>query len=122
MRLSLEEAQRIAAKLGLTWDEFRRSYTDELWPGTVSFLLRRDNGGCIFLKWGNDYRLSSCLIESFKPMSCRQFPAGFSERECRDGLESLWGLGVSPSSELYGEEKALRAFQVFLKSLESRLG
>ncbi len=62
-----EDAQRIAAHLGLGQDEFRSRYTREV-DGRLS-LLENPSGDCVFL---TGERL--CSIQPVKPRGCVTFP------------------------------------------------
>jgi Fe-S-cluster containining protein len=115
--LSQAEAQSIADRLGLTWEELMDRYVDPRWPGTKSFLLRQQHGACIFLEHPMGSNKSSCLIYPCKPATCTEWIPNLQRSECREGLAKYWGLTVSPSGELQGTEEDIRHFQVFLKSL-----
>lgn len=113
--LSQMEARRIADGLGLAGTEFRDRYADPRWSGT-DFLLRQENGACVFLRYEESNR-TSCLIQAFKPASCQEWGASLSREECREGLSQHWGLAVSPSGRLEGSQGAREHFQTFLESL-----
>jgi hypothetical protein len=117
VRLTLEEAQRIAAELQITWDEFVNVYLDLRWPGTESFLLRQGNRGCIFLKQGKGESIASCLIHSFRPSSCRDWAPGLNRPECLEGLSRYWALSVDSNGELKGTGEEMQRFQEFLESI-----
>ena len=84
-QVNLNEAQALAKKLGIKWEVFKAEYTDPRWPGTQTFLLRKENGACIFLKKTPD-GLSLCRIHSAKPSCCSEWQAGLDKPECREGL------------------------------------
>ena len=117
-RVSLEEGERIAAGLGLSWDDFREKYTDPRWPGTASFIFRHSGGACVFLKRESNLPSAYCLIHSFKPSACSDWRESPGQMECREGLSKLWGLEVDPSGEFTGPPGKLRAFKAFIESLE----
>jgi hypothetical protein len=116
VRLNQVEARQIADGLGISWDEFLERYVDQRWPGVESFLLRQDNGACVFLKQKEDNQ-SICLIHPFKPSACQEWVPSLHRRECREGLAKYWGLRVGSQGELQGEEERIYRFQLFLKSL-----
>lgn len=86
VRLGLAEAQHIAYKLGIGWDEWLNLYTDRRWPGTASFLLRHCNGACVFLEQTKVHNVTLCLIQSFKPSACRDWMPSLYQHDCREGL------------------------------------
>lgn len=117
--MSLAEAGRIADALGISWNVFHGKYLDHRWPGTESFLIRHRRGSCIFLKRGKNRKLSSCLIHSFRPSSCREWLPGLHRSECQQGLTKYWGLRVGGNGELEGTKRRLQRFQALLESLDS---
>ncbi len=117
-RLSLTEAREIADRLGIDWAEFSKTYLENYWPEAQSFTLAHRNGSCIFLRRQEGYG-GSCSIQAFKPLSCREWNPSVFRKECQEGLNSQWGLRVSPSGRLEGAEDNLRGFQLFLISLNS---
>ena len=100
VRLDLMEARRIADGLGIMWDKFLERYTDQAWPGTSSFLIRRENGACAFLEHLDEDKPACCRIHDFKPTSCREWSPGLYRSECRTGLSKHWGLAVSSSGQI----------------------
>ncbi|RPJ60900.1 MAG: YkgJ family cysteine cluster protein [Dehalococcoidia bacterium] len=78
------EAQRVAEGLGISFEVFLDKYTDHRWGGTESFLLRHQNGGCIFLS-RDENNLATCSINSFKPSDCSAWAADPSKSECQEG-------------------------------------
>lgn len=115
--LTLIEARRIAAELGLIWEEWLDRYISESLPGSDSFLLRRCNGACVFLERVEDSNITRCLIHPFKPSACREWNPSLYQRDCQEGLAKYWGLTVSPLEQLEGSGHDLRRFHSFLESL-----
>ncbi len=116
VRVSMDEAHRITDRIGITWDEWMNSYINDRWPGTESFILRRHNGKCIFLKEKGEQSL--CSIHSFKPSLCIEWNQGPQHKECQQGLQKRWGIVVDNSGTLNGTQQALHCYRAFLKSLE----
>jgi Fe-S-cluster containining protein len=86
VRLGLLESQQIASKMGFGWEEWLDLYTDRRWPGTDSFLLRHCNGACVFLEKTEGSNVTLCLIQSFKPSTCKEWIPGLYRRDCQDGI------------------------------------
>ena len=117
--LTLVEARRIADESGLTWEEWLDRYTNQSWPGSDRFLLRRCNGACVFLERVVGNNITRCLTQAFKPSACRDWNSSFYQRDCQEGLAKYWGLTVSPLGQLEGSDQDLRRFRSFLESLAS---
>jgi len=118
VRMSLVEAKRIAAELGIPWKEFIANYTDQRWPGAESFLLRHEHGACIFLKHDKIEKMTGCLIYPFRPSSCQEWRPSPHRAECQEGLHKYWGIKISLDGKLKGNRTTIRRFQTFLKSLK----
>ena len=106
----------IAKKLEISWQQFLDEYTDPRWPGTTSFLIRHNDGGCVFLKLSPDNQ-KLCLIHDFKPECCREWTSGLQRPECQDGLKRNWGLIVDSSGTVSGTQNKLEEFERFIRSL-----
>ncbi len=113
VRLSLLEARQICERLDMSWKDFLDRCTDPRWPGESSLLLVQKNGGCVFLKRSFGEKTALCRIHEFKPSSCREWTAGPFRRECREGLEKYWGLGVDSEGNVTGEPGKLERFHHF---------
>lgn len=113
-RLSLMEARHIAGEMGVAWEDFLNRYTDQRWPGKDSFLLRQQDGHCVFLEHAEGDNTAGCLIHSFKPSACSGWTPGLHQRECRLGLSSTWGLTASPAGKICGPAEKVRCFQLLL--------
>jgi hypothetical protein len=61
--------------------------------------------------------MTHCLIQTFKPSSCREWKPSLYRRECREGLVKYWQLSVSRSGQLGGAKEKLRDFHPFIESL-----
>jgi Fe-S-cluster containining protein len=110
-RLSLAEAQLLAQKLGISWEQFKDNYTDSRWPGTASFLLRHQNGACIFLQFSPSSKQKLCLIHDFKPECCLDWQAGWEKPECRGGLQNTWQLTVDSAGRVCGDPERVEEFE-----------
>ena len=117
IHLTMIEARRISDELGITWDEWLDRYTDQNWPRSDSFILRRCKRACVFLELMEGSSITRCLIQSFKPSACREWNPSLYRRDCQEGLAKHWGLTVSPLGQLEGSEQDLRRFHSFLESL-----
>lgn len=117
VRVTLAEAHRITDKIGITWDEWMNSYINDRWPGTESFILRRHNGKCLFLKEEGEQSL--CSIHSFKPSLCIEWSQGTHRKECQRGLQKRWGITIDSSGNLSGTPQSLQRYRNYVKSLET---
>lgn len=115
--LDLAEAHRIADALDIDCEYFLEKYTNHAWPIVGSFLLRRINGVCVFLKQSQDGRKTRCLVHSAKPSSCQAWSSNPSRKECREGLAIAWDITISPFGSLQGPEASIKEFRSFLESL-----
>jgi uncharacterized protein len=119
VRLNLVEARRICDGLGLKWNTFLGRYIDPQWPGSDSFLLRKENGACIFLKDTNIPGSKVCLIHMFKPSACRDWNSSLYRRECQQGLAKDWGLTVDTEGKLCGSDEKIHLLKIYLESLNT---
>jgi Fe-S-cluster containining protein len=116
--LSLEEAQLIADKLGVSGPDFKAEYADPRWPFDHSILLRHRNGACSFLKEDGSIRQSLCFIHGFKPACCRDWESRMDRADCREGLKAVWDLEIDISGQICGKVQKLEEFSRFLQTLE----
>lgn len=116
--IKLPEAKELAANLKLSLGEFLNSYTDPHWPGKETFLIRHQNGACIFLKRTQGGKVTQCSIHAFRPQDCRNWIPKIDKPECQKGL-SAWGLQVSSTGELSGATENLKRFSLLLESLNT---
>ncbi len=79
-----QEAQRIAAYLNITPDEWQKTYSEPKWHSDNNYLIRHDDGACIFLKFADD--ISYCAIQKVKPQCCIDWMPGADKKECLEGL------------------------------------
>lgn len=115
-RIDLLEAKTIADGLSITWQEFAANYLDSRYFGEERFLLRQQNGACIFLEQ-LDNKLAICKIHPFKPSACRDWTPSLFRRECQIGLAQFWKLTVDEQGNLLGSNDNLLRFHSFLRSL-----
>lgn len=116
-RLSLNEVRNIAHKLGLSLKVFLTEYTDPRWPGTESYILRHNDGACVFLQASADKLQNMCLIQSYKPQCCLEWISGMHQPECREGLRAKWSVSIDSSGNLTGSPQNISRFRQFLQSL-----
>ena len=116
--MGLMEARAIADELGLSFEKFVEGYIDPAWPGERDFLLRHQDGHCVFLNRTNEGRESRCSIHRVKPRACLEWTASLFRKECREGLARYWGLTVSVAGNPEGPEANLKEFNAFLESLK----
>jgi len=117
VRVTGEEAEIICERIGITREEWINSYIDKRWPGTDSFILKRINKRCTFLKQNDDQNL--CSIHSFKPGLCVEWEGGIHRAECRDGLQRRWGITVDHDGNLIGTLATLQRFRAFVESIQN---
>lgn len=118
VQLDLIEARRICDGLGLSWYTFLGNYVEPHWMLANSFLLRQQDGVCVFLKHTNEPHRTICLIHAWKPSACREWTPSLYRRECQEGLLKHWGLTVTPEGELQGSDEKIQRFQLFMESLK----
>lgn len=114
--LSLSEARRVADAMRLNWETFMERYTDPRWPATNSFLLRHENGACVFLVRDPATDRATCHIHTFKPISCLEWPASVFKRDCQAGLKR-WNLVVNEAGEIRGSAESMERFKASQQSL-----
>jgi len=119
VRLDLIKARRICDELGLKWNMFPGRYIDSQWPGSDSFLLRKENGACIFLKDTNIPGSKVCLIHMFKPSACRDWSPSLHRHECQQGLAKYWNITVNDEGKLCGSDERILLFRQYLESLNT---
>jgi len=117
-QLDLIEARRIADGLCLNWHTFLDNYIEPLWTGADSFLLRQQDGVCIFLKHTDEAHRTICLIHAWKPSACREWTPSPYRRECQEGLLKHWRLRVTPQGKIQGSDERIQRFQIFMESLK----
>jgi Fe-S-cluster containining protein len=114
--VTAEEAARIADCSGIDIDEFAEESGASDWFGPDAFLLRQRNGACFFLKYVSQEE-NLCTIHVAKPAVCQEWSAGLYRQVCRHGLAKYWQLRLNHDGELEGDDKQIRKFQGFLRSL-----
>jgi len=117
VRLSLIEARRVADGLGLSLDAFLEKYVDKRWLGLSSFLLRLEDGACIFLERKAVNRERLCLIHHLKPGACRDWAPNLYRKECRGALAKHWNLTVNETGQVEGSTEDIKRFHGFIESI-----
>ncbi len=115
-RIDLVEARTIADGIGIAWQEFAANYLDSRYFGEERFLLRQENGACVFLEQ-IDERITACKIHPFKPSACRDWTPSLLRKECQTGLARLWKLSVGQEGNLQGTTDDLLRFYSHVSSL-----
>lgn len=104
-----DEIETIAKGLGMARDKFLREYVQEYPLKPKTYLLRRQNNACVFLKYEEDK--ASCTIHPFKPAACRNWIPSLSRPECQEGLKRRHKNGLLVLlEELYSSPEELAAF------------
>jgi len=115
--LNFDEAQCIASEFGISFEVFVDKYIDHRWNSADSLLVDQRDGLCVFLERNKITSKTTCIIQRVKPVICRQWTAGVSRRECREGLAKYWGITVNRDGLLEGTEERLRDLSSFVESL-----
>ncbi len=115
-RIDLVETRVIADGLGITWQEFVANYLDSRYFGEERFLLRQNNGACVFLEQ-IDEKIAACTIHVFKPSVCRDWTPSLFRKECQAGLTQFWKLWVDQEGNLQGNKDDVARFYSFINSL-----
>lgn len=116
VRITLSDAKTIAAKLDMELDDFLLKYTDARWPGQESFILKRSDEGCIFLK-RKERQVALCSIHDFKPQTCVEWSPSHFRKECQEGLKNCWNLEFDVHGQVRGQEQDVERFMRFIDSL-----
>jgi Fe-S-cluster containining protein len=115
--VNIEEGNHLAKGLGLDWNTFKEKYLEQYYVAPDRFLIRQTDGNCIFLDQINP-RQAICLINDFKPASCREWQADTSKHECKTGLKQIWNLDISQDGEIKGVEADFSNFDLFINSID----
>lgn len=82
--LAEDEIETIATGVGMMQDDFVQEYVQEYPPKPGTYLLRRQNNACVFLK--HEGGKATCTIHPFRPEACRNWAPSLSRPECQEGL------------------------------------
>ena len=115
--MPLSEAQLISDKLGMNWPDFQRDCLDLTWPGVHTFLLKHQDGRCVFLEPQLDSRVFFCRIQTFKPAACREWEADFDKQDCREGLARYWRLKYDAENRVTGDAADMALFNNFIRQV-----
>jgi uncharacterized protein len=116
VHLEEDELEQLSRDLGLSRRHFVKDFTDPRWPGEKTFLLKHENGGCVFLQNINE-RITGCRIHSFRPRACREWSAGSGKKECRKGA-GLWSVEIDEQGNFTGDTGKVEKFKQFLDTLD----
>lgn len=115
VRMSKAEGLRIALHMGLDFYDWVGRYCEPRWPDPRSYLIRHENGACVFLQRQEHERFALCRIYSVRPYACRDWAAGPYKPACAEGLERLWNVTVDEEGSLQGTREAVQRMRLFLK-------
>ena len=111
VRISREEAATLADHMSMEFYEWVGRFCDPRWHDSRSYLVRHENGHCVFLKRGDDRRKALCTVYGVRPSSCREWQAGLEKLECQEGLRRYWHVQVDENERLIGTPLALSRLQ-----------
>jgi len=94
--------------------EWTGRYCEPRWPDPRSYLLRHDNGACVFLDRQDDERFGLCRIYAVRPESCRKWVADPYKPACGAGLKRFWAVTMDDSGRFAGDPGAVERMQRFL--------
>jgi Fe-S-cluster containining protein len=125
--MTLEEAQRISNDRGIALEDFLEltpeslSYGQEhFWFGAESYLLKQEDGFCVFLTAKEGTNGWFCGIHHVKPEVCRNWVSTFHRPECQKGLALRWNLSLDEATGIIrGPEEQLQKFDVFMEKLRN---
>lgn len=113
-QMTVAEAEHIADRLGIGFDDFKLQYLDPRWPGVKTLLAKAVNGQCIFLRQGRDEKEWLCGIHGFKPLPCIEWQAGFEKKQCQKGLKQYWRLDMDAAGDINGDPEDIEKFNKYL--------
>ncbi len=119
VQMTTNEAHNIADKLSIEWDKFEGEYLDNSWPGVRTLLLRHRGGHCVFLEPQADGKVFFCRVHKFKPESCIEWNADLDKKDCREGLQKYWDLGVDAEGNISGQPENIAALNKLIDKLNS---
>ncbi len=115
--VNYEEADRIAARIGMP----RKEFTIEYWDRSVSpeecLVIDQKDNRCFFLRNRDGSGEEYCSIYDIRPRVCRDYLPSLRRKECRDGLKRMWDLDATPTGRIKGDEKQVKIFFDYLTSL-----
>lgn len=123
--MGTEEAEVISRHTGLSLSSFIENYdwfisrSDDIHsPDELeNYRTLRNDGGCIFLEALPENHEVRCSIHTVRPPACQGYAPSLDREACRTGLKKMWGITLTPSLEIEGDEEYLKAFYDFLKSV-----
>lgn len=83
-RVTPEEIEHIMSFLGITSDDWKKSYEDPRWKYNDYGLIRHVNGACALLKYENG--LAACAVYTVRPACCADWEPNRGKMECREGM------------------------------------
>ncbi|MCL2140912.1 MAG: YkgJ family cysteine cluster protein [Dehalococcoidia bacterium] len=110
-----EEVKRIAHFLKISHAQLITEFTDSRWPIRGKFLLRHQNGHCVFLSQNGKECL--CTIHSVKPNACQEWEASAGRKECQTGLNKVWGVTTNEQGKISGDSLVLQSLLAHIRSI-----
>ena len=117
VRITAEEAAALASHMSMGFYDWVGRFCDPRWYDSRSYLVRHEDGHCIFLKRGSDRRTFLCSVYDLRPGSCREWQAGLDKPECVEGLRRYWRVAVNGDGNMIGAPGALSRLHDYLQSL-----
>jgi len=119
--LDARDIENIASVLGVSEPEFISRYTLKA-PIKEGYLLRRDDGGCVFLA-RDEGETARCVVYPSRPQACRVWQPGLSQPACLEGLARLKTKGqLTQLDELFGSDEERRQFYLSLEKALATTG
>jgi Fe-S-cluster containining protein len=119
VRVGRSEGERIAEHLGMEFYDWVGRYCEPRWPDPRSYLIRHENGGCIFLERAKDERFALCSIYPVRPVSCREWAAEPDKPACAQGLSRFWNVNIDDEGRIVGDPDAVQRVRGVLETFSS---
>jgi Fe-S-cluster containining protein len=107
--VGVAEIERLATFLGIDGAELTARYTEPYPFDDETRLLRRTDGGCVFLQRDGTGR-SLCSVHPARPDACRAWLAALDRPECVAGLDRFAAGDLVSVVTLYPDEEERRDF------------
>jgi Fe-S-cluster containining protein len=107
--VGVAEIERLATFLGIDGAELTARYTEPYPFDDETRLLRRTDGGCVFLQRDGTGR-SLCSVHPARPDACRAWLAALDRPECVAGLDRFAAGDLVSVITLYPDEEERRDF------------
>lgn len=117
VRISKAEACRLATYMGMDLYDWVGRYCEPRWPDPRSYLIRHENGACVFLERQPDERFALCSVYTVRPESCREWAAGPYKPACVEGLRRFWNVTVDDAGRFVGEPDAVARVRQMIREM-----